>query len=354
MFEKEKIHLKKSEFINAINISLGIYKPLDRFCNFEDYKSILNKKIINKNDIWTIPILLNLKKNYKIKLGKKYYLYFNNRRIGFVNAESIFKIDKKKFCKTIFNTNSKIHPSVKEVHNLRNLYLGGKIKIYQKFYIKDKHFVYNYFKKNNKFFSSSVVFSTRNFCHLGHEFIHKSILNKNKNLCICIIESEKNKFDPKFIINSYKKLKIKKFYSSAKIVKIFLPSLMAGPREAYLQAACFKNLGFHSILIGRDHAGFKTFFKKYDSQKIFENLKNLNIKVINTKEPLMCKLCEKISFEDKVSCNCKKTNNLLKINGKEIKKYLINYQFEKAKKFLDPIILKFCKENIKIITKFKT
>ena len=39
-----------------------------------------------------------------------------------------------------------------------------------------------------------------------------------------------------------------------------MPTLMAGPREAYLQARMLNNLKMKNFIVGRDHAGYKNFF----------------------------------------------------------------------------------------------
>ena len=49
-----------------------------------------------------------------------------------------------------------------------------------------------------------------------------------------------------------------------------MPTLMAGPREAYLQAQMLDNLKMKNFIVGRDHAGYKNFFSKYASQSIFK------------------------------------------------------------------------------------
>ena len=352
---EKKITLTNAEFTNSINISLGLYRPLDGFCKFEEYKNIiLNKKVNEKNE-WTIPILLNLKDKKKYYVGKKYYLIYKKKKVGFIIAESLFKIDKKKYCKAVFNTNSQNHPAVKKIYEHSNSFVGGKVTIYKDFLFKDKDFAFNYFKKNKFIFSKSTVFSTRNICHLGHQLIHEKLLKTKKKLCICIIQSEQNKFDPKLIINSYKKLKAEKImYKNIKIIKIYLPSLMAGPNEAYLQAVCFNNLNFNSFFVGRDHAGYKKNFKRYESQKIFEKLRQLKIKIIKTTEPLICKKCELVFFEGAKRYGCGHNKSFLStIDGKKIKKYLLKNKIKFVKKFLDPVIFKFCLNNISFIKKFK-
>jgi len=352
--ESNEIILTTSEFINSINITCGLYKPLNGFCKFNNYKSIIRRKKTNFEKNWTIPILLNLKNKKNYTLGSRYYLFYKKNKVGFINAESIFKIDKQKYCKSVFNTNSLKHPSVKEIHTNSNSFIGGKIKIFEKYLIKDKYFAYNYFKKNKFYFSNSVVFSTRNICHLGHQLIHEKVIKMKKNLTVCIIQSEKNKFDPKLIINSYKHLrKKKKLYKEIKIIKIFLPSLMAGPNEAYMQAAYFDNLNFNSFIIGRDHAGYKNFFNKYESQNIFKKLNRLRIKITKTREPLMCHKCLSVFFENKKNCKCIIKKLPHTINGNLIKKYLLTNKKKAVKKFLDPEIYEFCMKNLAAIKKFK-
>lgn len=352
--KNKKIILTESDFINSINFTNGLYKPLNGFCKLHEYENIIKRKRINSRQKWTIPILLNLKKKFFFSSNSKYYLYYKNKKVGFINAESIFKINKREYCQKIFNTNSLSHPTVKRIYEEPNTYVGGKVKIYEKYLIKDKHYAFNLLKKNKNYFSNSVVFSTRNICHLGHQLIHSKIIKSKRNLSICIIQSEKNKFDPNLIVNSYIYLKKNnKLYKKIKIIKIFLPSLMAGPNEAYLQAAYFDNLNFNSFVVGRDHAGFKNFFKKYDSQKIFSKFNNLKIKIVKTREPLICSKCSSVFFENKMRCTCNKKNNFKTINGKLIKKYLLKNKFKTVKKFLDPEIFKFCMKNISNIKKFK-
>ena len=52
---KNYINIDKTDYINAINLYLGFYKPLKEFVCHKDYKTILeNKKFKHIN--FTIPI----------------------------------------------------------------------------------------------------------------------------------------------------------------------------------------------------------------------------------------------------------------------------------------------------------
>ena len=350
------INLNEQEFINLINLGLGLYRPLKGFNTNKEFKDILLYKKINKVKSWTIPILLNTKKKKVPSLGENCLLIYKKKNIGIIKVESLFKIDKKRYCKIVFNTNSHSHPTVKKIHKSLNMYIGGRIKIFKNYLKGDKNFAYNIYKYNRSVFSNSTVFTTRNICHLGHQLIHEKMIKSKKKLLICFIQSEKNKFNPNFIIKSYQQLKLKdKLYKNIKIMKIYLPSLMAGPNEAYLQACYLNNLNCKSFIIGRDHAGFRKSFKKYESQAIFNNLKNLKIKIIKTKEPILCENCNTVFFSEIETCKCKfdKKKSLLSIDGRNIKKYLLTNNTKKANKFLNTVVAKFCLKNIKQIKKFK-
>ena len=73
--------------------------------------------------------------------------------------------------------------------------------------------------------------------------------------------SKKNKFNPDFIIQSIICKSREEIYKQSRIVKIYLPSLMAGPNEAYLQATYLNNMNCKSMIIGRDHADLKIILK---------------------------------------------------------------------------------------------
>ena len=109
------------------------------------------------------------------------------------------------------------------------------------------------------------------------------------------------------------------------------------------------------MIIGRDHAGFKNNFKKYDSQHIFNHLNNLNIKIIKTKEPLFCENCNTVFFHGIEKCKCKSKDykNFLSIDGKNIKNFLLNNNHLMASKYLNKLVYQYCLKNIKKLKKFK-
>ena len=126
-----------------------------------------------------------------------------------------------------------------------------------------------------------------------------------------------------------------------------MPRLFAGPKEAYLQAIIFQNLGIKKFVIGRDHAGVKDFYEKYDSQKFFSKKNYLKINILKTKEPIFCTQCNKIGFEKEVFCkNNKKDCKYVSIDGSFIKRQILLKNFEILKKYLNINILNYVKKNV--------
>lgn len=346
------IDIDYDDFINLLNICVGFYKPIYNFSDLSDVHSILknNKMFNNKN--WTIPILLRCKLRKKFKKDQYYIIKFKNKIVGCFKFKDLFEINKKKFTKKVFGTLNKSHPGVKRFLRSGRLFFDGECYISKELIPKNKYFIKALSISKNKKKSeleNSVAFSTRNICHKGHEFILNYLNSKYKNLFIVLIQTPENKYDPNFLIKSYEYFKkIKKI--PYKIISIYLPLFFAGPREAFIQSKVISNIGIKTFLVGRDHAGVKKFYNKYDSQKIFLKIKEKKPKIEKIKEPLLCLNCKKIKFSDgEQTCfNCFHNNNFIGINGVNVKKLLMK-KSKKVRNFLDDQMLSFIKKNRRLI-----
>ena len=94
-----------------------------------------------------------------------------------------------------------------------------------------------------------------------------------------------------------------------------------GPRESALHAIIRKNYGCTHFWVGRDHAGFKNFFQKYESQNYCKKIqKKIGINIIALDEPYYCSICKEV-----VNKSCKKKNcrgKKISISGTKIRKYI--------------------------------
>jgi sulfate adenylyltransferase len=347
---KKKIIINEDDYINLINLSLGFYSPLNGYCNYKTFNSIINYKKYKKKISWTIPILLHYLRNEKKFIKNTFYkLVYKKKVRGVILFDEIFKINKNSFCKNVFGTTSSLHIGVNKFKKKGDYCIGGKVFLLKNFIPKNKYFknpveFRNLIKKKNA--NSTAAFTTRNICHVGHSFLHSYILKKNKVLYITIINGTANKYNLKTIFETYKIIiKKSKLQKKVKILSINMPTLFAGPKETFLQATMIQNLGINKFLVGRDHAGIKSFYKKYESQNIFFTMKNLSIKIIKTKEPKMCSYCKRISFENilNICIYCNKNTLRNSINGKDIKKNILKNNYQKLENYLDSNLISFFK-----------
>ena len=78
------------------------------------------------------------------------------------------------------------------------------------------------------------------------------MLRKFKKLFIIVIETPKNKYNPKNIFKTYEILKrIDKLKNKYQIYKIYMPLLYAGQEKLFFKPI-INNLGIKNLSIGRD------------------------------------------------------------------------------------------------------
>ena len=97
-------------------------------------------------------------------------------------------------------------------------------------------------------------------------------------------------------------------------------SRYAGPREAIFTAIVRRNYGCTHFIIGRDHTGIKNFYGKYDSQKIFQNFKDINIEIIPFSEPFYCQKTNTITTKEECSYGDK---YYVEVSGSKIRKAIL-------------------------------
>jgi sulfate adenylyltransferase len=346
------IIIDKSDYINAINLHLGLYHPLRGFATLKEFESIISKKKIN-NINFTIPINLfcsKIKAN-NFGLGDTINLKYKNEIIGSLVLESKFKIDKKRILLSLFGTTNKTHLGVNNYSKKikKNfISLGGRVHVnynkVKKFFISNN---FDTMKKLEKIKHRDVAFSTRNIPHIGHNLIQKKIIESKKELTIFLILSIKNKYNKKILIDSYKALKNNKIFKNINILFIYLPTFFAGPKEAFFQGKIFENMKFKSFYVGRDHAGYKSFYKKFNSQEIFKKIKS-KIKIIKLNEPMLCNSCKVPiinKYKYKKSCPLCNGKKLSELNGTDIKILIKKKKKDILLGLLDPSVFNFFKKN---------
>ena len=304
----------------------------------DDLTSVCYNYQLSNRKFFPFPIYLTVANKYKslCKTNSIVKLTYKKKNVCEFFIRDLFtlkKSKKKQLGELLFNTKNTSHPGFKFFLDEDALFLSGKIKkinkiIFNKFNFSTPIKIKNQLKKTKKV----VGFHTRNIPHKGHEWIHEFGLKKCKNILIqpIIGQFKKGEYTEEAVLKSNKFLvKAKNGQIKNNNFKYFfsfinLQPKYGGPREALLHALIRKNYGCTHFLVGRDHAGFKNFYKIYDSQAICKKFENkLKIKILTYKSPKICIKCKVITNQ---KCDCKNNSNkkLRDINGSFIRKLLKN------------------------------
>ncbi|MCF8008657.1 MAG: sulfate adenylyltransferase [Halanaerobiales bacterium] len=303
-------HLKVNQYdlIETENIAIGLYSPIEGFMNKEDYNSVVQNMRLSNGTVWTIPIVLGVNQSEleNIEIGEQIALTDNKENIyAVMDIEDIYEYDKRKEAKNVYKTDSSKHPGVKNVYKRGQFHLGGKIYLlnrinHQKFnqYRLDPIEVRKQIKEQG--WQRVVGFQTRNPIHRAHEYLQKCSLEITDGLLLSPLVGETKSSDipVDYRIESYQVM-IDKIYPKNKVFLAVFPAAMryAGPREAIFHSLCRKNYGCTHFIVGRDHAGVGDYYGTYDAQKIFDNFKQEEIKIVPLRfeYSFYCKKCKSMA-----------------------------------------------------------
>jgi sulfate adenylyltransferase len=331
------VFLPDEDQINLFNLATGCYSPLSGFMTEVEYRKVVNKSKLVSGLDWTIPILLRVDKDFAEKLRPGEWVVLSdkaNQPLGAIEVESIFQIDAENHCIKVFGTSSIDHPGVQDHLKKSQTCLGGRIHVPASSIPLLRHCqtpsaLREWLSSSGK--QTITAFSTRNVCHLGHEYLHTLALEITDLLGINVITGAqvKGNFLSDVIFETYEYL-IEHHYPRDRVFlqNLRIPPIYAGPREAFLQATVLQNFGFTHFIVGRDHAGTGSFYSRYGSQEIFTTLTDLAIRILPFSEPRYCKICQKITTDR----SCRHGDaDVLTLNGRDVRRYLLEKRYAELK-----------------------
>lgn len=288
----KKLVVEETVLIDAEQIAIGTYSPLEGFMNQEDFISVLDSMKLKNGLIWPVPIYLQVTKKVgeSLSLGEDFLLISKKDQEAYalIHLEEVYSLSLEEVALKLFGTKDQKHPGVKNLFSQGEFFLGGKISL-----IKRLPSPYKYYeltpKQTRKIFQEKgwkriVGFLSHNAIHCSHEIIQLEgiELGECDGLFVHPMVGKKKEgdFKPEIIVKSYE-LMMDKFYPKNVVFGTFLIySRWCGPREAVFSAICKKNFGCSHFIVGRDHAGVGSFYGPKEAQNIFKKFPDLGIEPI--------------------------------------------------------------------------
>ena len=351
--ELPKLEINTDLSEDVLNISKGVFSPLEGFLYDNDLESVVKEKRLADDTPWTIPILLDFDKQDIKDLKEGDAVLLTNKENGVLaqlDIDEIYTYDKKTLAQAIYHTKDTDHPGVANVYNMKQLLIGGKITLLDS---KTRQFDnYNLSPRETRFLFKEkgwreiVAFQTRNPPHIGHEYVQKTALTFVDGVLINPIIGRKKvgDFKDEVILSSYETL-MKHYYLKERAVMSILRTSMkyAGPREAIHHAIMRKNFGCTHFIVGRDHAGVGNYYGPYDAHDIFSEFPDLGIIPVFFRSFSRCTKCDSV-VNDKICPHDQKYH--INFSGKKIREILTNGEIpseDMMRKEVAETILKFDK-----------
>ena len=351
--ELPKLEINTDLSEDVLNISNGVFSPLEGFLYDNDLEAVVKEKRLADDTPWTIPILLDFDKQDIKDLKEGDAVLLTNKENGVLaqlDIDEIYTYDKKTLAQEIYHTKDTDHPGVANVYNMKQLLIGGKITLLDS---KTRQFDnYNLSPRETRFLFKEkgwreiVAFQTRNPPHIGHEYVQKTALTFVDGVLINPIIGRKKvgDFKDEVILSSYETL-MKHYYLKERAVMSILRTSMkyAGPREAIHHAIMRKNFGCTHFIVGRDHAGVGNYYGPYDAHEIFSEFPDLGIIPVFFRSFSRCTKCDSV-VNDKICPHDQKYH--INFSGKKIRELLTNGEIpseDMMRKEVAEAILKFDK-----------
>lgn len=284
------LEVDEKDLMDCEQIGYGTYSPLTGFMSRETLESVLETYRLPSGQVWTLPILLQLRRSDSVPFAKGdrvVLAHENGNAHALLDVQEVYQYDLESLAAQMFGTTSSAHAGVAHLMERTNTFVAGDVTLVRPVDSPHRHYLLTPAQTRFIFtrlgWSQVVGFHTRNAAHRGHEWIQLEALERTGADGIYInpvARPEKpGDFLPEAILQSYQTLLEFGCYPKGKVVlgSFFTYSRYAGPREAVFTALCRKNMGCSHFIIGRDHTGVGDFYPREANRRIFETVGDIGI-----------------------------------------------------------------------------
>ncbi len=331
---KPSVVLEDEHLSDVLNISEGVFAPLEGFLDRESHGSVLEALRLPDGRPWSMPVTLPVDPELARRLAR-----FSDVELvdgeGFpcarLEISDVFQVDWKRDIPRMFGTSDPAHPGVAMEMSRSPYRVGGRVAVTDRSRLQTRLTeLYKSPKEvreaiRGRGLKTVVGFQTRNPPHLAHEHHQRRALHFADGLFIhpLIGWKKKGDFTPRAIIEGYRVL-LEGFFPENRVLFGTLGTQMryAGPREAIFHALIRKNYGCTHFIVGRDHAGVGNYYGLYEAQERCLAMPDLGIEILAWKEPFYCRRCASMVTVDE----CRHDGDqdwVVRISGTEVREQLL-------------------------------
>jgi len=297
--KENKLFIDKEAFITLCMMKEGLLYPATKLMNKKENEEVNKTKIYKKI---TFPFSFILapagKKNEEIlknlKKDEIIDLYCENKKVGSIKTDEVFKIDKKERIKLIYGSADLSNENInKTFKRLGNYAISGEITLIENPISKEIQNIKNIIKNSNAKNIVGIIINANPF-HRVHERIIRLALEYNDMVVLFLAKNIKNKSIPYEIRYKAVKKIVDNFFPKNKVIiaPLYNTYIFAGLNEVIMDSLVIKNFGCNKFLIGKTHEGLGIHYSNQNIKSIFDILKGINLESITINEYVYCNLCK--------------------------------------------------------------
>jgi sulfate adenylyltransferase len=302
---KNKLFIDNEAFVTLSMMNEGLLYPVTHLMNSKENEEV-NKTKTFKGITFPFSFILAPagKRNEEVLKNTKkddiLELYSENKKVGEIKTEEIFKINKKERVKLIYGSDDLKNKNIAKTFNrLGNYAISGELKLIESPIKKDLEKVKKSIKQTNAKNIVGMITNANPF-HRVHERIVRLAIENND---IVILFLAKNlKTDGIDYETRYKVVKkiASEFFPKNRvlIVPLYNTYIFAGLNEIIMDSLVIKNFGCNKFLMGQTHEGLGFHYHNQHIKSIFDVLKGINLETIAINEYVYCDICKTMVSEN--------------------------------------------------------
>lgn len=314
-------------------LAVGAFSPLSGFMGRSDYECVLKEMRLMSGLAWTLPVTLAATDDELESFKGSENIVLKSRAgeiLAILHLEEAFPYDRPAEARHVYRTEDTNHPGVAEMATQGEHLLGGRVTVldlpagrpFENLRLTPAQVRE---ELANRGWRTIAGFQTRQPIHRAHEYHTKAALETLDGLLLhpMVSEGKGEDFPAAVRMAAYETL-LANFYPPGRVFLSAFPATMryAGPREAVFHAICRKNYGCTHFIVGRDHAGFASYYGSFEAHEIFTEFTTaeLGITPLLFDYAFWCGLCDQMTTVK--TCPHSPEERIV-LSGTEVKRRLV-------------------------------
>ncbi len=287
------------EAVSALALlKAGLLYPVTKLMNESQMKEVSQSKLVDGIS-FPFPFIfapggsVNEKILTSAQHGEYIDLICENRKVGEICVETIFKIDLKKRLLNMYGTVNTQHPGVINTYQrLGNYAICGEFDIDTDI-LKNQQKQIEDAKKAVNSKKTTAIMMALNPLHRAHERLIRQTLEETDLLIIFLLKPYNNadlSYELREEVLSYF---IENFLPKNRVLIIPLDNsyIFGGYNEIILDAIVAKNYGCDVLKIGHNHAGANIYYNRNLDDTLIEQMQGIDIAIDMTSQYVYCNEC---------------------------------------------------------------